>query len=161
MERFDRSYTFKPIRPMSNKVVPFLWFNNNVEEAVTFYTSVFKDSEIIHLNKMNSVFRVNGQELYAFNGGPHFTFTEAISLFINCDTQEEVDYYWEALSKGGEKSRCGWLKDSFGLSWQVVPAILGKLMNDPDPVKSKRVVDALMQMTKLDIAALEQAYKAS
>ena len=152
------------------KIIPFLWFNNNAEEAVNFYASVFKDSRILNIARygdagpgpkgqvMTASFQLNGQEFIALNGGPHFKFTEAISFVVNCQTQEEVDEYWDKLSDGGEKSRCGWLKDKFGLSWQVVPTILSKLLGDKDAEKSKRVMSAMMQMDKLDIAKLEQAY---
>ena len=110
---------------------------------------------------MVASFELNGQEFIALNGGPQFKFTEAISFVVNCDTQNEVDYYWEKLSQGGQKSQCGWLKDKFGLSWQVVPSALGKLMSDPDPEKSKRVMQAMLQMTKMDIATLERAHRGS
>jgi len=152
------------------KITPFLWFNDNAEEAVNFYASVFKDSKIMNMVRygeagpgpkgqvMTASFQLNGQDFIALNGGPLFKFTEAISFVVNCLTQEEVDEYWDKLSKGGEKSRCGWLKDKFGLSWQVVPTILSKLLGDKDAEKSKRVMSAMMQMDKIDIAKLEQAY---
>jgi predicted 3-demethylubiquinone-9 3-methyltransferase (glyoxalase superfamily) len=147
-------------------ITPFLWFDNNVEEAIDFYASVFKDFKSGSVSRtgekakvMVASFSINGQEFIALNGGPQFKFTEAISFVINCETQEEVDHYWDKLSEGGEKSRCGWLKDPFGLSWQVVPTILGKLMSDKDPQKSKRVMETMMQMDKLDIAKLKQAYE--
>jgi predicted 3-demethylubiquinone-9 3-methyltransferase (glyoxalase superfamily) len=151
------------------KITPFLWFDNNAEEAITFYKSVFKDSKILNANRfgeggpgkdgkfMTGTIELLGQEFMVLNAGPMFKFNEAISFFISVETQEEVDYYWEKLSGGGSKSQCGWLKDQFGLSWQVVPTILGKLMNSGDPVKSKKVVDAMMKMSKLDIAALKKA----
>jgi predicted 3-demethylubiquinone-9 3-methyltransferase (glyoxalase superfamily) len=107
---------------------------------------------------MSATFQLNGQQFYALNGGPHFTFTPAISFFVNCETQEEVDELWEKLSAGGEKSQCGWLKDQYGLSWQIIPSILGRLLQDKDPEKSKRVMNAMLQMTKIDIARLQQAY---
>src|SRR5438552_15820411 len=107
---------------------------------------------------MSATFQLDGQEFMALNGGPQFKFTEAISFFVNCETQEEVDDLWEKLSEGGEKSRCGWLKDKYGLSWQVIPSLLGKLLNDPDPVKSKNVMDAMMQMGKIEIKKLQEAY---
>lgn len=152
------------------KITPFLWFNDNAEEAMNFYTSVFKNSKILDVSRlpegtpgpagkvMTGTFEIEGQEFMALNGGPEFKFTEAISLFVNCETQEEVDYYWEKLSAGGEKSQCGWLKDKFGLSWQIVPTALGRLMGDPDPAKSARVMQAMLKMTKLDIAGLQRAY---
>jgi len=137
-----------------HKVTPFLWFDNKAEEAAKFYVSIFKNAKLLS----PTTFQIDGQEFIAFNGGPHFTFTPAISLFVNCETQEEVDELWEKLSEGGEKSRCGWLKDKFGLSWQIVPSILGKLMQDKDPEKAKRVREALLRMNKLDINGLKQAY---
>jgi predicted 3-demethylubiquinone-9 3-methyltransferase (glyoxalase superfamily) len=152
------------------KITPFLWFNNNAEEAMNHYTSIFKNSKIVSVSRygdagpgpkgtvMTGTFEIEGQQFYVLNGGPHFKFTEAISLFVNCETQDEVDELWEKLSEGGEESRCGWLKDKFGLSWQIVPAILGKLLNSPDKEKSKRAMQAMMQMGKLDIAALQKAY---
>jgi predicted 3-demethylubiquinone-9 3-methyltransferase (glyoxalase superfamily) len=142
------------------KVVPFLWFDNQAEEAARFYTSVFKNSKIIQVAPMVVTFELEGLRIMGLNGGPIFKFTEAFSLFVNCDTQEEIDYFWEALSKGGEKSRCGWLKDKYGLSWQVVPSLLGELMSDKDPAKTKRVMDAIMKMDKLEIEKLREAYNA-
>jgi predicted 3-demethylubiquinone-9 3-methyltransferase (glyoxalase superfamily) len=136
------------------KVTPFLMFDKDAEEAMKFYVSIFKNSKIID----NGTFEIDGQQFLVFNGGPYFKFSEGISLFINCETQEEVDYLWEKLSAGGEKSQCGWLKDKFGISWQVVPSILRKLLNDPDPVKSRRVMDAMLNMKKLVIKDLEKAY---
>jgi len=141
------------------KITPFLWFDNNAEEAVKFYIAIFKNSKVIRLHPMVSTFELEGQRFMALNGGPHFRFTEAISLFVNCDTQEEVDYYWEKLlSDGGKEERCGWLKDKFGLSWQIVPAILGELMSDPDLKKSEKVKQVMLKMIKLDINILKQAY---
>ena len=136
------------------KIIPFLWFDGKAEEAMKFYVSIFKNAKILGPNR----FELEGQEFLVLNGGPQFTFTPAISLFVNCETQQEVDDLWEKLSTGGEKSRCGWLKDKFGLSWQIIPSILGKLMRDKDPEKAKRVHQAMMQMSKLDIQALQQAY---
>src|SRR5882762_5765136 len=126
------------------KITPFLWFDNNAEQAVKFYLSIFKGSKLLrefrHGKKMTSAkFRINGLEFIALNGGPHFKFTPAISMMVNCKTQAEVDRLWAALSKGGEKSRCGWLKDKFGLSWQIIPTALAELLGDKDPVKSDRV----------------------
>jgi len=151
---------------MSNKITPFLWFNNNLTEALEFYPTVFKDSKILTSSKtpdgnfMTATFVLNGQEFLAMNAGPMFKFTEAISFMIFCETQEEVDHYWNKLtSNGGEESRCGWLKDKFGLSWQVTPTTLLRLMNDPDKVKAKRVMDAMMTMNKIVIADIEKAYK--
>jgi predicted 3-demethylubiquinone-9 3-methyltransferase (glyoxalase superfamily) len=136
------------------KVTPFLMFDNNSEEAMKFYVSVFKNAKIIDKGK----FQIDGQEFLVYNGGPYFKFSEGISLFVNCETQEEVDELWEKLSEGGVKSQCGWLRDKFGVSWQVVPSVLMKLLNDPDPVKSKRVMDAMLQMNKIIIADLNKAY---
>jgi len=147
------------------KITPFLWFDSQAEDATKFYTSIFKDSEIISTmpgpgeSVMGVTFRINGQELIAFNGGPHFKLTEAISLFVNCETQEEIDELWEKLSEEGEKSRCGWLKDKYGLSWQIIPSILGKMMQDKDRTKADRVVQAMLKMDKLDISVLKQAYE--
>ena len=152
------------------KITPFLWFDNNAEEAVNFYTSIFKNSKILNVSRygegspgplgtvMTATFQLSGQEFTALNGGPIFTFTEAISFFVNCESQEEVDELWEKLSEGGEKGRCGWLKDKFGLSWQIVPSVLGELMGDKDPEKAKRVVEAMLKMDKIDIKLLQQAY---
>lgn len=152
------------------KITPFLWFDNNAEEAINFYISIFKDSRVVSSSRygehgpgpkgtlMTATFQLDGQEFYALNGGPHFKFTEAISLFISCETQEEVDHYWNKLSAGGQQSNCGWLKDKYGLSWQVVPTILSKLLQDKDPQKSGNVMNAMLQMKKLDISILEAAY---
>ena len=153
----------------TQKITPFLWFDNKAEEAAQFYVSLFKNSKIGAVSRygdagpgpkgtaMVVTFQLEGQEFMALNGGPHFKFTEAISLFVHCETQEEVDYFWEKLSEGGQKSQCGWLKDRYGLSWQIVPTALGKLLSGPDPEKSKRVMQAMLQMQKLDIKRLEQA----
>ena len=153
------------------KITPFLWFDNNCEEAMNFYVSVFKNSKIVSVTRygeggpgpkgtvMTGTFELEGQQFMALNGGPHFKFTEAISLFVNCEAQQEVDELWEKLSEGGAKSQCGWLKDKYGLSWQIVPRVLGELLNDRDPVKSKRVMEALLQMSKIDIAILKRAYE--
>lgn len=152
------------------KIVTFLWFDGQAEEAVNFYTSVFKDSKIITIARypdvvpnmkgkvLTAVFELNGQRFMALDGGPQFKFSEAISLFINCDNQQEIDYFWEKLTAGGgQESRCGWLKDKFGLSWQVVPANMGELMQPKDPAKGGRAVQALMQMSKISIKILEEA----
>ena len=153
------------------KITPFLWFDDNAEEAMNFYVSVFKNSKIGRVTRygetgpgpkgkvMTGTFELRGQEFMALNGGPQFKFTEAISFFVNCETQEEVDELWEKLSKGGEKGRCGWLKDKFGLSWQIVPTALGRMLSDADPAKSQRVMKAMLQMDKIDIARLKQAYE--
>ena len=146
-----------------NKVTPFLWFDREAEEAMNFYVSVFKNSQVVNVNTvdgrvMTVNFELEGQPFIALNAGPHFKFNEAVSFFINCDTQEEVDMFWERLSEGGETSQCGWLKDRWGLSWQVVPRTLTRLMGDPNPVKSKAVLDAMLKMKKIVIAELQVAY---
>jgi predicted 3-demethylubiquinone-9 3-methyltransferase (glyoxalase superfamily) len=153
------------------KITPFLWFDNNAEEAINLYTSIFKNSRIVSTTRygeagpgpkgsvMTATFELDGLEFMALNGGPEFKFTEAISLFVNCETQEEVDDLWEKLSEGGEKGRCGWLKDRFGVSWQIVPTALGQMLQDKDPEKSKRVMEAMLKMGKIDIKTLEQAYE--
>jgi predicted 3-demethylubiquinone-9 3-methyltransferase (glyoxalase superfamily) len=152
------------------KITPFLWFDDKAEEAMTFYVSVFKNSKVGSVTRygeggpgpkgkvMTATFELDGQEFMALNGGPEFKFTEAISFYVNCETQEEVDELWEKLSKGGQQGQCGWLKDKFGLSWQVIPSILGKLLRDKDAEKSKRVMKAMLQMQKIDIKKLKQAY---
>lgn len=152
------------------KITPFLWFNNNAEEAINFYTVLFKDSKIGSMARygdagpgpkgqvMTATFTLFGQEFIALNGGPQFKFTEAVSFVIDCKDQEEVDYYWDNLSEGGEKSRCGWVKDKFGLWWQVVPSALPKLLGSKDAEKSKRVMQAMMEMDKMDIGKLQAAY---
>ncbi|MEF3305852.1 VOC family protein [Paenibacillus sp. GYB003] len=147
------------------KIVPFLWFDNNAEEAIAFYSSIFKSARTVQANRrgdgtlMSATFELEGQTFMALNGGPHFQFNEAVSLFVNCETQEEVDDLWERLTAdGGQESRCGWLKDKFGLSWQIVPTILGELLQDKDERKANNVMQAMLRMNKLDIEALKQAY---
>lgn len=153
-------------------LVPCLWFDTEAEEAMNFYTSVFKNSkkgEVMRWGEgghrpagtvLTASFELNGQEFLALNGGPQFKFTEAVSFQVPCDSQDEVDYYWDKLMKGGgAPSQCGWLKDKFGLSWQVFPTILPKLLSDPDRAKADRVMQAMMQMVKIDVAAIEQAAK--
>ena len=152
------------------KISPFLWFDGNAEEAVNFYVSIFKDAKILNLSRygeagpgpkgtvMSATFQLHGQEFIALNGGPQFKFTPAISFFVHCQTQGEVDELWEKLSAGGRKDRCGWLTDKYGLSWQIIPDVLGKMLNDPDREKSKRVMTAMLQMDKIEIKKLEQAY---
>ena len=153
------------------KITPFLWFDNQAEEAANFYVSIFKNSEVVTVTRygeagpgpkgraMTVVFRLNGQEFIALNGGPQFKFTEAVSFSVDCKTQQEVDEFWEKLSEGGEESMCGWLKDKYGLSWQINPAILGEMLGDPDPQKSKRVMEAMLKMKKIIIEDLKQAYE--
>lgn len=152
------------------KITPFLWFDGKAEEAMNFYTSIFKNSKVGFVSRygeggpgpkgtvMSATFQLDGQDFIALNGGPMFTFSPAISLYVNCVTQAEVDELWDKLSEGGEKQRCGWLKDKFGVSWQIIPTALGELMGDKDPVKSKRVMEAMLKMDKIDIAGLKQAY---
>jgi len=153
------------------KITPFLWFDSQAEDAMNLYVSVFKNSRILSMTRygeagpgpagmvMTATFQLEGQEFMALNGGPDHKFTDAISFFVDCKTQEEVDELWEKLSEGGEKGPCGWLKDRFGLSWQIVPSVLGELLNDPDPAKSQRVMKAMLQMSKIDIASLKAAYE--
>ena len=147
------------------QVTPFLWFDGKAEEAMNLYVSLFKNARIVELHRagdngpvMSGTFEIDGAKYHAFNGGPMFTFSPAISMFVNCETQAEVDALWEKLLEGGEAQRCGWLKDRFGLSWQIVPSNLGKRLRDKDPVKAKRVMEAMMQMIKLDIDGIERAY---
>ena len=153
------------------KITTYLWFDKEAEEAANHYISIFKNSKILSVTRygdagpgpkgavMVVTFQLEGQEFIALNDGPHFKFTEAISLLVNCDTQKEVDELWSKLSAGGEESQCGWLKDKFGLSWQIIPSALFRLLQDPAPEKSKRVMEAMLTMTKIDIARLEQAYR--
>lgn len=142
-----------------HKITPFLWFDGRAEEAARFYTSIFKNSKVDSVSAMSATFHLEGQKFIALSGGPQFPFTEAISLFVDCATQEEVDELWEKLTAGGEPGRCGWLKDKFGLSWQIIPSILGEMLQDEDDAKSDRVMQAMLQMGKLDINALTQAYE--
>ncbi|NOU22294.1 MAG: VOC family protein [Methyloglobulus sp.] len=141
------------------KIIPFLWFDNQAEDAAKHYISIFKSSKITSVSPMMVTFELDGQPFMALNGGPAFKFTEAISLFVSCETQQEVDELWDKLSAGGSTSQCGWLKDKYGLSWQIIPKALGELMGDPDPGKSGRVMQAMLQMSKIDIAALRRAYE--
>jgi len=153
------------------KITPFLWFNDNAEEAINFYISIFKNSKIKSISRygdagpgpkgtvMGATFQLEGQDFYALNGGPQYTFTPAISLYMNCENQQEVDELWEKLSDGGEKHNCGWLRDKFGVSWQIIPTILGELLSDKDAEKSARVMKAMLQMNKIDINKLKQAYE--
>jgi len=152
------------------KITPFLWFDGQAEEAMNFYISIFKNSKIINVSRygeagpgpkgtvMSGTFQLEGQQFMALNGGPHFTFTPAISLFVNCEAQEEVDELWKKLSAGGSEERCGWLKDKFGLSWQIIPSALGKLLGDKDPEKAKRVMMAMLKMNKIEVKKLQEAY---
>jgi predicted 3-demethylubiquinone-9 3-methyltransferase (glyoxalase superfamily) len=152
------------------KITPFLWFDEKAEDAANFYVSIFKNSKVGRVTRygegapgpkgkvMSVTFELDGQEFYALNGGPIFKFTPAISFFVNCETQQEVDDLWGKLSAGGEESKCGWLKDKYGLSWQIVPSVLGKMLQDKDSEKARRVMNAMLQMGKIDISRLQQAY---
>jgi predicted 3-demethylubiquinone-9 3-methyltransferase (glyoxalase superfamily) len=152
------------------KITPFLWFDGNAEEAAHFYISIFKNSRILGMSRYGDAgpgpkgsvmvvrFELDGQEWLALNGGPAFRFTEAVSFVVHCDTQEEVDEYWEQLSNGGAPNRCGWLKDKFGLSWQIVPTVLGTMLQNPDTEKTQRVMNAILQMDKIEIRRLQDAY---
>jgi predicted 3-demethylubiquinone-9 3-methyltransferase (glyoxalase superfamily) len=140
-------------------ITPFLWYDNNAQDAAQFYTSIFPDGKITSASPMSVELELQGQKLYMLNGGPHFKHTEAFSLFVGCETQDEIDYYWEKLqADGGSPSQCGWLKDKFGLSWQVVPTVLSKLLNSSDRAASKRALDTMLTMHKLVIAELQRAY---
>ncbi|MEW5717906.1 MAG: VOC family protein [Chloroflexota bacterium] len=157
------------------KITPFLWFDNQAEEAVNFYTALFKNSKITNIARYDEAgakasgrpkgsvmtvnFQLEGQEFIALNGGPVFKFTEAISFMVNCATQEEVDRLWNKLTEGGEEVQCGWLKDKYGLSWQIVPTVLNEMLGDKDPAKAQRVMQAMLQMKKIDIAELKRAYE--
>ena len=155
----------------AQNITPILWFNGKVEEALNFYTSIFKDSRIASHHRLpaevpgrggqiiTATFYLNGMEFMILDGGPQFQMTPATSFFVKCETQEEVDHYWEKLSEGGHKDRCGWLTDKFGVTWQIVPNALGRLMYGKDPASAKRVMDAMMKMTKIEIAGLETAYQ--
>ncbi len=146
-------------------ITPFLWFDNNLEEAINFYAATFKDAKITNISRQGpegpaffANFEIQGQEFMGLNGGPMYKFTEAVSFFISCDTQEEVDYLWEQLTVGGEIQQCGWLKDKFGLSWQVIPKLLMTLMSDGNPAKAQAVMGAMMQMKKIESSVLQAAY---
>jgi predicted 3-demethylubiquinone-9 3-methyltransferase (glyoxalase superfamily) len=152
-------------------ITPFLWFNDNAEEAANFYVSVFKDGKINSIARygdagpgpkgsvMTIAFEIQGTEFVGLNGGPHYSFNPAVSFVVKCETKEEVDHYWDSLVEGGKPIQCGWLVDKFGLSWQITPTILPKYLQDPDPAKAKRVMEAMMKMVKLDIPELERAYQ--
>lgn len=152
------------------KIVPFLWFDGKAEEAMNFYVSIFKNSKVTNITRcgdngpgpkgsvLTSTFQLEGQDFYALNGGPMYTFTPAISLFVNCETQQEVDELWAKLSEGGKEIQCGWLCDKYGVSWQIIPTILGQYLGDKDPAKAGRVMQAMLQTVKIDIQALKEAY---
>ena len=155
---------------MTKQITPFLWFDDNAEEATNFYTSIFKNSKILSIKRYGAAgpgpkgsvtttsFELDGQEFVALNGGPRFKFTEAVSFVVKCETQDEVDYYWDKLLEGGQPQACGWLKDRFGLSWQIVPTAFFRLAGDSDPEKVSRVMQAMLKMIKFDIAKLQEAY---
>jgi predicted 3-demethylubiquinone-9 3-methyltransferase (glyoxalase superfamily) len=155
----------------TQKITPFLWFDNQAEEAANLYVSIFENSGVTGVNRygeagpgpqgtaMTVSFELEGQEFTALNGGPEYKFTEAISFFVNCESQAEVDELWEKLSEGGEQGPCGWLKDKYGVSWQIVPTVLGEMLSHPDPEKAQRVMQAMLQMKKIDIKGLEEAYE--
>lgn len=157
---------------MQQKITPFLWFDTEAEEAAAHYTSIFGDSRIVKVTHfgeagprpagmvMTVEFDIAGQRFVALNGGPEFKFNEAVSFSVECEDQEEVDYYWDRLGEGGEEGPCGWLKDKYGVSWQVSPRILDEMISDPDPAKAKRVTEAMMAMKKIDIRGLKDAYEA-
>ena len=172
----EKLHACNPTHPERNhtvcmkKITPFLWFDGKAEEAMNFYVSVFKNSRVVSVSRygeggprpkgsvMSATFQLDGQDFLALNGGPEFQFTPAISFFVNCETQREVDELWEKLSAGGKPERCGWLKDKYGLSWQIIPSVLGQMLGDKDRQKSKRVMQAMLQMDKIDIAKLKAAY---
>jgi predicted 3-demethylubiquinone-9 3-methyltransferase (glyoxalase superfamily) len=153
------------------KITPFLWFDHQAEEAMNFYTSIFKNSKVGQVTRygeagpgpagsvVTASFELEGMQFTALNGGPDFKFTEAISFQVDCETQEEVDYLWGKLLEGGEEQQCGWIKDKFGLSWQIIPSALPEMLNDPDPEKARRATEAMLQMKKIDIPTLKKAYK--
>jgi predicted 3-demethylubiquinone-9 3-methyltransferase (glyoxalase superfamily) len=153
------------------KITPFLWFDDKAEEAMNFYVSIFKNSKVGSISRygaegpgpkgsvMTATFQLEGQEFMTLNGGPHFRFSPAISFFVKCETQQEVDELWEKLSAGGEKQQCGWLKDKYGVSWQIIPNALGTMLSDKDPARSARVMKAMLQMTKIEIDKLKQAFE--
>jgi predicted 3-demethylubiquinone-9 3-methyltransferase (glyoxalase superfamily) len=153
------------------KITPFLWFDGTAEEAMTFYVSIFKNSKILSVTRcgdagpgpkgsvLMATFQIEGQTFHALNGGPRFKFSEAISFYVNCETQQEIDELWEKLSAGGETQSCGWLKDKYGLSWQIIPSVLGEMMGEKDGEKSGRVMAAMFQMVKMDIEGLKRAYE--
>lgn len=157
-------------RSRAQKITTFLTFNDQAEEAMKLYVSTFKNSKILSVMRygeggpgkegsvMGATFQLEGQEFMALNGGPYFTFAQGMSLFVNCETQEEVDVLWETLSNGGEKQRCGWLKDKYGVSWQIIPTVLGEMLQDEDAEKTQRVMEAMLKMEKIDIRTLKQAY---
>ncbi len=150
-------------------ITPFLWFNDQAEAAMHFYVGIFKNAKVLNVSRypagspmpegtvMTAGFSLDGQEFIALNGGPLFSFSQAVSFVVNCQTQDEVDYYWEKLSEGGQEGQCAWLTDKFGVPWQIVPTALGELLSDPDPAKAGRVMQAMLQMRKIDIAALQHA----
>jgi predicted 3-demethylubiquinone-9 3-methyltransferase (glyoxalase superfamily) len=171
MTRPPRHHLHRSEDSTMQKITPFLWFDNNLEEAMSAYVSIFKNARIVNVSRygdagpgpkgtvMTATFQLEGQEFMGLNGGPQFKFTEAVSLFVNCDTQQEVDELWAKLSTGGEESQCGWVKDRFGLWWQIIPRALGQMLGDKDPAKSQRVMRAMLQMKKIDVQGLKRAYE--
>jgi len=163
------------MKPSTPRITPFLWFDNQAEEAVRFYSAIFDNSRVVSTTRYNKesaevsgqregsvmtiAFQLDGQDFTAINGGPHFKFNEAISLVVNCQSQKEIDHYWNRLSQGGDEKaqQCGWLKDQYGVSWQVVPTVLPELLNDPDPEKARRATEAMLKMKRIDLAALRRA----
>lgn len=170
-ESTAKSKTIETFQAPAQKITPFLWFDTEAEEAANYYVSIFPNSKIVSITRygeagprpkgtvLTVLFELDGQQFVALNGGPEFKFTEAVSLSVNCTSQAEVDEFWRKLSEGGEEGPCGWLKDKYGLSWQVNPSILGEMLSDPDPQKAKRVMEAMLKMKKIDIEALERAYE--
>jgi predicted 3-demethylubiquinone-9 3-methyltransferase (glyoxalase superfamily) len=162
--------TEHPEESHMQKITPFLWFDGKAEEAMNFYVSIFRNSKVVRVTRygdagpgpkgtvMSATFQLEGHEFFALNGGPQFAFTPAISFFVSCETQQEVNDLWEKLSEGGSKDRCGWLKDKYGLSWQIIPTALGRMLQDKDPAKANRVMKAMLQMDKIDIRRLQEAY---
>ncbi|HSY62378.1 MAG TPA: VOC family protein [Cytophaga sp.] len=154
------------VKKTGSNITPFLWFDGKVEEAVKFYTSIFKNSKIVSINRlgggkgkvMTATFILDGQKFMALDGGPNFKFSPAVSFFVDCDTQKDVDTLWTKLSKGGKTNRCGWLDDKFGITWQIIPRTLGELLYDKDPIKSQRVMQAMLKMDKIIVADLKKAY---
>jgi predicted 3-demethylubiquinone-9 3-methyltransferase (glyoxalase superfamily) len=143
------------------KIVPFLWFDGKAEEAAKFYVSIFKNAKLLTVTLMSVTFQLEGQQFYALNGGPQYKFTPAISLFVNCETQQEVDELWTKLSAGGSDEQCGWLRDKYGLSWQIIPKTLGRLLSDKNTKKANAAMQAMLKMKKIDIKTLQQAFDAA
>ena len=159
MRRFDKRKLAKlKYKSVMKRITPFLWYDGKAQAAAKYYCSIFKNSKITSLTPMSASFSLDGQDFIALNGGPMFKFTEAVSFYVNCRTQKEIDYYWKKLGAGGRGKKCGWLKDKYGLSWQIIPSILGGLIGGDDAEKSQRAFQAMLKMTKLDIKKLKAAY---